>query len=292
MAIGLVAGQARNLYDMFRGINESSPDLDKIESARIGGGFESAGTMLSTGLAAAGQALAIPVVGPYIAGITALGTAALAASDMMYDWSGSQEAAATEMEKAIGSKRLMRASDKLSDAFDRLNADTTNLSNVINANAAIREYTDAALDQANREARSTREGAETRTWGQFFSFQGADVNKGSMGQPEWKEFARAQSGAFDVVANQGYRDLERLLRSGFSLEDIRNPADADQERADSVNNALRAMALADRDIAAAYFNMSGSSDPRTREEAETYLKNQQATFLENNAKAQAIVKTI
>jgi len=151
VAIGLVAGQARNLYDTFRGINESSPDADRIESARIGGGLESAGTMLSTGFAAAGQALAIPIVGPYIAGITALGTAALTASDMLYDWSGSQEAAATEMEKAIGSKRLMRASDKLSDAFDKLNIDTTNLSNVMNATAAIREYTDASLNQANRD---------------------------------------------------------------------------------------------------------------------------------------------
>jgi TP901 family phage tail tape measure protein len=292
VAIGLVAGQARNLYDTFRGINESSPDADRIESARIGGGLESAGTMLSTGFAAAGQALAIPIVGPYIAGITALGTAALTASDMLYDWSGSQEAAATEMEKAIGSKRLMRASDKLSDAFDKLNIDTTNLSNVMNATAAIREYTDASLNQANRDARSTREEAETRTWGQFFMFQGADVNKGSMGQPEWKEFARAQSGAFDVVANQGYRDLERLLRSGFSLEDIRNPADADQEQAGLVNSALRAMVLADRDIAATYFKMISSDDPRTKQEADTYLQNQQATFLENNAKAQAIVKTI
>lgn len=116
IASGLVAGSsdmiARNMYNM-------STTEGQGRAARTSAGLQSAGTILSTGMATASQMAAIPVVGPYVAGITAIGTAAVAAADYFYDFTGSQKAAAIEFERAVRAKEIGVAMDGLDRAFQK-----------------------------------------------------------------------------------------------------------------------------------------------------------------------------
>jgi hypothetical protein len=100
---GLVAGSsdmiAKNMYNM-------STTEGQGKAATTSAAIQSSGTILSTGMAAASQMAAIPVVGPYVAGITAVGTAALAAADYFYDFTGAQKAASVEFERALRAKEI------------------------------------------------------------------------------------------------------------------------------------------------------------------------------------------
>jgi len=218
-AAGLVAGSsdmiAKNMYNM-------STTEGQGKAAKTGAALQSSGTILSTGLAAASQMAAIPVVGPYVAGLTAVGTAALAAADYFYDFTGSQKAATQDFERSLRAKEIGIAMDDLDRAFQNFQKDMGNidLQNALEKSLGNASSLQIKDNFAERDIAKADFALKNRTWSDIFT--GSFKGSAQMDAPTQNAMDSEMSQKMSVVADKAMALYETQINQGKSIEDIVN----------------------------------------------------------------------
>ena len=209
LAAGAIAGQGQNIAKvMYR--NDQS-DNGQINIARAGAAIEKAGITLAAGLTASAQMLNIPIVGPWLAGLTALGTAAYTAVDYFTDFTGAQKAAALEMEKSLRTKQVETAMDDVSRAFDALQKDVSNLDLQAAFDRAIAKSATAGVNYSYADTRQQENNkAQSRSWLEFFA--GAPVP--TMTRDETDAMSRAQADKMAENKDKTLAKVEMMINSG------------------------------------------------------------------------------
>ena len=218
-----------------KGLYNTDTDTGKLKAAKTGAAISSAGTIASTGLGIAAQSLAIPVIGPYVAAITVVGTGLVALGDSLFDFTGSQEKATKEVEKALRAKEINAATTSLDDAFKRFENDMGNidlqealskaLSNAVMAQA---KDTRANVDQAKQDY-----AYQNRSYGDLLNlnFKGS----AQMDAKQLAEVNREEADKFAPFAEKGYKQIQEQINGGASIEQIM--------RNDKLSGARQAIAM-------------------------------------------------
>jgi hypothetical protein len=113
-ALGALGGQAENIF---------GKKTTSATSAQNAAGFEAATSTASTGLALAGQSLAIPIIGPLVAGLTLAATA-------IATWTNYVEAgtdALNAFNTDLKNKKIEDANEKLAISFNNFSKDLNNI---------------------------------------------------------------------------------------------------------------------------------------------------------------------
>lgn len=265
MGLGMASGQGENLF----GKKDSSK-----EAAQKNAAFESGMGTMSAGIGVASQVAMIPGVGPALAGIVAVGTAAFVAADYFYDFTGSQKAAIEAFEQQARDKTVATASASLGVTLDKLskNASDVNLqrsaisnikdinntqSSSLNAQIKIadnkqqRGWGGVGLNIIGKGADYTGISYATRQLGLSKSKGGSsyiEQGKVGLGADEIKSMATADAGteARQKAAQAARMLIETQMKGGKSLEDISKGPDSQDlgsalARSDPEMNARLAM---------------------------------------------------
>jgi hypothetical protein len=203
---------AKNFYD-------TSTDKGKIGAARTSGALSSASTIASAGLGIAAKSLAYDPSGT-LAIITAVGTGLVALGDSIFDFTGSQEKATKEIEKALRAKEISAATSNLNDAFKKLEIDMGNLDfqNAFNKSLSELVLVQAKEMSANIDSAKADYAYQNRSYGDLlnFNFQGS----AQMDATQLKEVNREEAERFGPLAEKGYKQIANSISGGASIEQI------------------------------------------------------------------------
>lgn len=249
VAAGLTAGSsdmiAKNMYNM--STTEGQGKASKTSAA-----IQSSGTILSTGMAAASQMAAIPVIGPYVAAITAVGTAAVAAADYFYDFTGAQKAASVEFERAVRAKEIGIAMDGLDRAFQNFEKDMGNI-NLQKAlekslgNSAAVETNDIMKERDNARADFA---LKNRSFSDLFS--GNFKGSAKMDALEQKSMDSGMSQKLAPLTDKAMSLYEAQINRGSNIQDIVNNVKTGDK--DAVNTGFAVAARQDPKVFAEFEN--------------------------------------
>ena len=220
------------------GANMFDPNTKEgaVGSAVVGGASQTAGV----GLSLASQAAQIPVVGPAIAGIVAVGTAAAVVAGAFKD----AHNATREFEKTLANKNLQMAMDKTAAAFEEFNKDIKNVKqldkignqlNIAGSNVQKNEDIDNNIPKAfwvnmiDALTSSDQKGAADRSKilekeGISGYLQSTAVGGESYTRTKMRSYAPEQSleqaKSFKPVADATLQLFESKLKTGTSMEDV------------------------------------------------------------------------
>ena len=212
MGLGMAAGHGETFF----GKKNSSK-----EAAGNNAAFESGMGAMSAGIGIASQVAMIPVVGPALAGVVAVGTALFAVTDSLYDLTGSQKAATEAFEQQARDKTVAAASAGLGTALDKLsknasdvNAQKSAMSNIKTMNSTQSTSLSKQIDISKNE----------RTLGQFLLGR----SKKGISNEEIRDMAVTDAGSEASQRKaQGARSLIEIgIKGGKSLEDISKGPDS------------------------------------------------------------------
>ena len=217
VAAGLTAGSsdmiAKNMYNM-------STTEGQGKAAKTSAAIQSSGTILSTGMAAASQMFAIPVIGPYVAAITAVGTAAVAAADYFYDFTGAQKAASVEFERAVRAKEIGIAMDGLDRAFQNFEKDVGNINLQKALEQAIGNTSSLQIkdNMAERDNAKAEFALKNRSFSDLFS--GNFKGSAKMDALEQGAMDSGMSQKLAPIADKAMSLYGQQINSGKTIEDI------------------------------------------------------------------------
>jgi TP901 family phage tail tape measure protein len=218
-AAGLTAGAsdmiAKNIYNM-------STTEGQGKAAKTSAAIQSSGTILSTGMAAASQMAAIPVIGPYVAALTAVGTAAAAAADYFYDFTGAQKAATVEFERSVRAKEIGIAMDGLDRAFQNFEKDMGNITLQKALEQAIGNTSSLQIkdNMAERDNAKAEFSLKNRSWSDIFS--GNFKGSAQMDALEQGAMDSEMSQKLSPISDKAMALYDKQISSGKSIEDIVN----------------------------------------------------------------------
>jgi len=299
MVAGLVGGQGENIANQ---MYDTRTDSGKVQAAKTSVAIQNAGSTLATGLTTAAQ---LAPINPLLAALVTVGTAAYAAADAVYDFSGAQADAAAAMEKSIRADKIAYATDVLNKSFETLMKSTTDLALKMDYVSKARTLIDLTKEDSNIEAATNKGDQERRTWSQYYWGGGplADIGQ-AMGISSGNAYAKEgvnglelqdyqrlgakQAEAFASLGNQGYQLLPEAYKQGFSREDIIKNMDlSGEDNKTGITRAqVEAMVLSDPNKATEYqIRMAKGQDSGDR-----YLKEQTDNFFNTNAQALAAEK--
>ena len=299
MVAGLVGGQGENIANQ---MYDTRTDSGKVQAAKTSVAIQNAGSTLATGLTTAAQ---LAPINPVVAALVAVGTAAYAAADSYYDFTGAQADAAAAMEKSIRADKIAYATDVLNKSFETLMKSTTDLALKMDYVSKARTLIDLTKEDSNIEAATNKGDQERRTWSQYYWGGGplADIGQ-AMGISSGNAYAKEgvnglelqdyqrlgakQAEAFASLGNQGYQLLPEAYKQGFSREDIIKNMDlSGEDNKTGITRAqVEAMVLSDPNKATEYqIRMAKGQDSGDR-----YLKEQTDNFFNTNAQALAAEK--
>jgi len=266
VAAGLAAGSsdmiAKNMYDM-------STTEGQGKAAKTSAAIQSSGTILSTGLAAASQMATIPVIGPYVAALTAVGTAAAAAADYFYDFTGAQKAATVEFERSVRAKEIGIAMDGLDRAFQNFEKDMGNidLQNALEKSLGGASSLQIKDNMAERDNAKAEFSLKNRSWSDIFS--GNFKGSAKMDALQQGAMDSEMSQKITPIADKAMSLYEKQISSGKSIQDI-------------VNNVR----TGNKEAGAAGFAVAASVNPKLWSELEAKIAKSGDTSEQNREKIQ------
>jgi hypothetical protein len=236
-AAGLAAGAsdmiAKNMYDM-------STTEGQGKAAKTSAAIQSSGTILSTGMAAASQMASIPVIGPYVAALTAVGTAAAAAADYFYDFTGAQKAATIEFERSVRAKEIGIAMDGLDRAFQNFQKDVgnINLQNALEKSLGGASSLQIKDNMAERDNAKAEFSLKNRNWSDIFS--GNFKGSAKMDALQQGAMDSEMSQKITPIADKAMSLYEQQINNGKSIQDIVNNVRTGNKEAGSAGFAVAA----------------------------------------------------
>ena len=183
--------------------------------------FESGVGIASAGIGLASQVAMIPLVGPALAGVVAIGTAATVAADYFYDFTGSQKAAIEAFEQQTRDKKISESSGKLADTFDKLQKDVNNIDlqrlNVKQMNEAQSDLTENTDQQVIAASKKTKRSI----WGAMLSSD-TSIEDAKQFLIDKKQIAKDTAGKDETqkAAQSARFEINRRLQKGDNLENI------------------------------------------------------------------------
>ena len=235
---GAVVGGLANTYSdsIAKGLYNTSTDEGKLKAAKTGAAISSAGTIASTGLGVAAQSLAVDPTGASAA-VIAVGTGLVVLADYLTDFTGSQEKATREVEKALRASEINAATASLDDAFKRFENDMSNIDlqealNKALSNSVMAQTKDSSanINDAKRDY-----AYQNRSWGDLLS--GKFKGSAQMDAKQLAEVNRAEAEKFAPMADKGYKQIQSEINSNASIEQIMSN--------DKLSGARRAITMSD-----------------------------------------------
>ena len=205
---------AKNFYD-------TSTDKGKIGAAKTGGALSGASTIASTGLGVAAKSLAFDPSGT-LAIITVIGTGLVALGDSIWDFTGSQEKATKEVEKALRAKEISAATSNLDDAFKKLekNINNLDLQDAFNRSLSESVLLQAKDASANIDSTKADYAYQNRSWGDLLQLLPNFKGSAQMDATQLKEVNRGEAERFGPLAEKGYKQIANSINGGASIEQI------------------------------------------------------------------------
>jgi len=235
-AAGAVVGGLASSYGntIANSFYNTSTDEGKLKAAKTGAVISGTGTIASTGLGMAAQSLAVDPSG-ISAGVIAAGTGLVAFADYMTDFTGAQQKAVKEVEKALRAREINAATASLDDAFKKFEIDMSNIDfqEALNKELSNAVMTQAKDTSANIDTAKQDYAYQNRSWGDLLNlnFKGS----AQMDAKQLAEVNRAEAEKFAPIADKGYKQIQAEINSGASIEQIMSN--------DKLGGARRAIAM-------------------------------------------------
>lgn len=216
MGVGMLAGQGENIAAGLGGNKETQ--------AKRAAGIEAFGSTMASGLSLASGAAMIPVIGPAIAGITLLGTTALATSAAFKASAQAQK----EYQDTLKAKKAEEANDILSRSLrdlakdvnniDLQNSVRSNIKNSVEANAATSRplFEEQYKDIKDKRISQMSTGEYI---GSFFTGM-PEVTSKDLGKEDYDTVARKMAPRFDTASDAALLDMEREIKTGTSIDKL------------------------------------------------------------------------
>ena len=219
MGVGMLAGQGENIASMMGGSKETQ--------AKRGAGIEAFGSTLASGLSLASGAAMIPGIGPAVAGVTLLGTAAMATVAAFKASAQAQK----DYQNSLKSKKAEDAADILARSLKELSkdADNVDLQNKVRQN--IKDSVEATSATSGRffedqnkiiQDRNTSKMSTSEYIGSFFtpSAYFKTITSKDYGKEDYLDVAKKMSPQFDVAGDAAMLDMEREIKKGTKIDEL------------------------------------------------------------------------